>query len=258
VSTFPIDDLIPLQNRLKNHPIYASINSSKALSLFMQHHVYSVWDFMSLIKYLQGYFAPTTTPWQPSKHTTIQRFINDIVLEEESDESPSSSSNHPSYTSHFQLYTQAMEEIERDSTKRVYAFIQQVASSSFDEAKETTTIPPPSKAFMEHTFSVLKSNKPHVIAAAFALGREHIIPLMFRQLLQQLGVTQNDAKAFYYYLDRHIELDGDHHGPLSLEMLNTLCDNDPQKIQEAKESAIRAIEARIAFWDQLLEEIEAL
>ncbi|MCA9071188.1 MAG: DUF3050 domain-containing protein [Planctomycetaceae bacterium] len=41
--------LKPLQSELLNHPIYAEINSLEKLHLFMQHHVFAVWDFMSLL-----------------------------------------------------------------------------------------------------------------------------------------------------------------------------------------------------------------
>ncbi len=105
---------------------------------------------------------------------------------------------------------------------------------------------------METTFGFIESDKPHVVAAAFALGREHIIPEMFRALLDKMNISRDQAKVFHYYLDRHIELDGDHHGPMSLRMLDLLCEGDEVKIAEAEEAALVAIQARITFWDGVL------
>ena len=70
-------------------------------------------------------------------------------------------------------------------------------------------------------------------------------------------MPEAQAPAFHYYLKRHVQLDEDFHGPLSLRLLETLCGNDPQKMEEAETAAEEAICARIRFWDGVLEAIEA-
>jgi Conserved hypothetical protein len=76
---------------------------------------------MSLIKYLQYTIAPTLYPWTPKGEGDVRRFINELVLEEESDET-----NIPGeYSSHFELYHRAMEEIGAD-TSASKAFIETV------------------------------------------------------------------------------------------------------------------------------------
>ena len=226
------------------------------LTIFMQHHIYSVWDFMSLVKYLQNEIAPARTPWLPYGDAQVQRFINDIVLEEESDEGIAMEDGTPTYTSHFNLYALAMEEVKQGSNALIKEFVAKVASSSLETALETTQIPSAAKEFMETTFSFIHDDKPHVIGAAFALGREHIIPEMFRALLEEMKISREQAEVFHYYLDRHIQLDGDHHGPMSLRMLELLCEGDASKIAEAEEAALNAIKARIKFWDGVLSAIE--
>lgn len=256
MTTFPLENVKKLRKELASHPVYAAVKDMNDLTVFMQHHIYSVWDFMSLVKYLQNQIAPAQTPWMPFGDAQVQRFINDIVLEEESDEGIPLKDGTPTYTSHFNLYAQAMEEVHLGSSKLIREFISKVDSDSLEIARETVKIPSAAKEFMETTFSFIHSDKPHIIAAAFALGREHIIPEMFRALLDKMNISREEAGVFHYYLDRHIELDGDHHGPMSMRMLELLCEDDKIKIAEAEEAALDAIKARIQFWDGVLLAIE--
>jgi len=255
MNTFAFENIKDLRKKLSSHKVYSSIKSTKQLSVFMQHHVFSVWDFMSLVKYLQNALAPATTPWLPSQNSDVQRFINDIVLKEESDEAMTSKNDHTQYTSHFNLYADAMEEVEKNSSNLIRTFINKVSSQGLNEAMQSLPIPKPSLIFMQSTFEFLNSNKPHIVAAAFALGREHIIPEMFQALLEKMNIKKEQAEVFHYYLERHIELDGDEHGPMAIKMLELLCENDPIKLEEALEAAKNAIQARILFWDGVLEAI---
>jgi hypothetical protein len=252
MTIFPLENIKCLREELAQHPVYDAVKNLDDLTIFMQHHIYSVWDFMSLVKYLQNQIAPTTTPWLPHSDPMVRRFINDIVLEEESDVGLPLADGTITYTSHFELYMLAMENVKTDASKTIQTFVEEVSKKSVIHALNSVTIPQPARDFMKITFEFIASDKPHVVAAAFALGREHIIPEMFRALLQKMNITKKEATAFHYYLERHVELDSDHHGPLSLHMLELLCNNDTQKIAEAEQSAIKAIKARIAFWDGVL------
>lgn len=98
------DVIAHFKQRLEAHPVYAAVTSIGDLQCFMQHHVYSVWDFMSLIKYLQATVAPASVPWVPQGDGDVRRFINELVLEEESDEA----GDGEHFTSHFELYLSAM------------------------------------------------------------------------------------------------------------------------------------------------------
>ena len=257
MTTFPLENVKKLRKELATHPVYSAVTDMNDLTIFMQHHIYSVWDFMSLVKYLQNKIAPAQTPWTPLGDSQVQRFINDIVLEEETDEGLPLEDGTPTYTSHFNLYAQAMEEVKVGSSKPIIEFVSKVASDSFNIARATSKIPSAAEEFMETTFSFIDSDKPHVVAAAFALGREHIIPEMFRALLDKMNISREEAAVFHYYLDRHIELDGDFHGPMSMRMLELLCEDDKTKIAEAEEAALHAIKARIKFWDGVLLAIES-
>lgn len=248
-----VDIITDFKQQLENHPIYEAVSSVEDLQCFMQHHVYSVWDFMSLIKYLQSTIAPTTYPWVPQGDGNIRRFINELVLEEESDKASKANA----YSSHFELYKSAMHEIGADvlASER---FIHIVGQEGIEKALNLPSVPDPSCIFISKTFDFINSNKPHQVAAALALGREYIIPCMFRSILQKIGVNENDTPIFHYYLNRHIHLDEDFHVPLSLKLLNELCEGDAHKIQEAIDAAQSAVKARIQFWDGVLIAIQAL
>ncbi len=249
-----LDHLTPLRERLANHPIYGSLQDLDDLRIFMRHHLFSVWDFMSLTKYLQQYLAPTQVPWMPQGDPLLRRFINQLVLEEESDLAPGEGDS--GFTSHFELYLRALDEIGDDRQWAV-RFLDRVRVQGVDEALYSDLVPLPARYFTETTFAFIREDKPHEVAAALALGREQVIPDMFRRFLDlsRLGVEQ--VPCFHYYLERHIHLDGHLHGPMALRMLEILCNEDPVKGEEAETAAEEALCARIRLWDGVLEAIEA-
>lgn len=237
-----------LQSELNNHSVYKTIQDQETLRIFMQHHIFSVWDFMSLVKYLQHFIAPAKSPWGIHASKNTRRFINSIVLEEESDIGLPDKEGMATYASHFEMYCEAMSEVGATCENAV-KFSSAVQKYGFEASIELMYIPEPSRLFMRKTMSFIHTDKPHIVAAAFALGREKIIPDMFRKLLSSMNIERAQAPAFYYYLDRHIHLDEDFHAPLSLQMLNELCESNPTKLAEAEVAAKEAISARIKFWD---------
>jgi hypothetical protein len=237
-----------LRVKLEAHPIYAAVSTLDDLRVFMQHHVYSVWDFMSLIKFLQHEVAPARWPWTPGGDASVQRFINELVLEEETD---IALPGQEGFTSHYMLYLAAMREIGADADTPA-RFVQQVAEQGIEAALASGLAPAPSAAFTRTTFGFLASGKPHTVAAALALGREHVIPSMFRAFLSRMAVTDAQAPSFHYYLNRHVHLDEDFHAPLSLRLLAALCGGDADKWREAEAAAEAAVNARLQFWDGVL------
>jgi len=243
------DDFIEsLRVKLAAHPIYAAVQTLDDLRVFMQHHVYSVWDFMSLIKYLQNEIAPARWPWTPRGDASVQRFINELVLEEETD---ITLPGQEGFTSHFMLYLAAMREVGADADTPA-RFVQMAAEQGIDAALGSGLAPAPSAIFTRTTFGFIGSGKSHAVAAALALGREHVIPSMFRALLSRMAVTEAQAPSFHYYLNRHVHLDEDFHAPLSLRLLAALCGDDANKWREAEAAAEAAVNARILFWDGVL------
>ena len=246
-----LDSLTPLKEKLANHRIFERINSIQELKVFMEHHIFAVWDFMSLLKKLQIDLVPSGSPWVPNPNGNLVRFINEIVMEEESDQAYSNGAE-ISYTSHYQIYLDAMTEVGA-STETISRFVEMVKSEGINSAMQKINLPDPSRLFMSHTFKLINEGKSHEIAASFAIGRESIVPLMFKRILDQSKLEDDQVPVFRYYLVRHAELDGDHHGPMAHKLLENMSEGDPEIQQEIKEQAIKSIEQRIFFWDGVLD-----
>ncbi len=248
--------IAPLRARLAAHPLYRSIRTEPDLRLFMQSHVFAVWDFMSLLKALQSRLTCTSTPWLPTQYPASRRFINEIVLGEESDEYPlPDGTSQP--ISHFELYLQAMQEAGADPSA-ILNLIDALPSSPIYEALRNIEISRGARDFVCTTFNLIDTGKLHALASAFTFGREDLIPDMFRALVRDLSAQNNGNLAtFIWYLERHIEVDGEDHGPLSLRMVADLCGQDGQKWHEAAEAAAEALEARLALWDAILADLNA-
>ena len=237
-------ELEGLRNKLRNHALYSNLTNLKQVQAFMENHVFAVWYFMSVVKYLQNTFTRTEAPWLPPQNNAVARFINEMVLDEETDINEKGE-----VKSHFEMYLEAMEEIGAN-TEQMTAFIKRISDGhSISYALNQGNIIQTTAEFTQFTFDLIDSNKPHIVASAFTFGREDIIPDMFIEILEQADKENVKYAKLRYYLQRHIELDGDEHGPLALKMIAELCGNDDQKWSEVLLIAKKALEKRIKLWD---------
>ncbi|SQG00918.1 heme oxygenase-like protein [Paucimonas lemoignei] len=240
------DTLIRKKSALEQHAIFADIDSLEVLRCFMEVHVFAVWDFMSLTKRLQQEVTCTQLPWLPPKNPEAARLINEIVLGEESD-----NKREAGHYSHFELYLDAMREIGAN-TAQVERFVAlQAQGMHYTAALHSVNASEAAAGFVSHTLDTALNASAHRVAAAFLHGRESVIPAMFQRILNDCGITIDQAPTFRYYLQRHIDVDADEHGPAAERLLATLVGGDPQRQREALQSAIAAIDSRIALWDRL-------
>lgn len=237
--------LLPTRQRLLAHGIYQQLHTLDDLRQFMAHHVFAVWDFMSLLKALQRDLTCVTLPWVPTPNPATRRLINEIVLEEESDLDPQ---GRP--TSHFELYLRAMRECGADTAPIERLLAALAAGESVAAALEAAGAPASVRQFVNNTFATIGTGQPHAVAAAFTYGREDLIPDMFRQLVGRLQAQfPGQLDTFIYYLDRHIQLDEEVHTPLAQKMVRELCANNLQHWQTALQVGQRSLEARQCLWD---------
>jgi len=240
-------ELEPLRAELLAHRIYRDVDSVARLRVFMQVHVFAVWDFMCLAKRLQRDLTCTDVVWRPPARPSLARFANEIILAEESDHDLDGA---PS--SHLEMYLAAMDEVGA-STAQFRRFLAALAErGNVADALLVAEVPSWLQSFVGRTVDCARSDDLVAVMAAFLFGREDLIPAMFERLGQFWRVPSTAAPHFVYYLERHIELDGDHHGPMAAAALDDLAGQSPAALRDAARAARRALSSRLELWDGAL------
>lgn len=247
---FEIDEHIELatvRRQLLEHSIYERVNNEERLRAFMNAHVFAVWDFMSLAKRLQRELTCVDVLWMPPKYPVAARLINEIILSEESDFGPDGAP-----LSHLDLYLAAMREVGAD-VETFSLFCRLIESgTSPQQAMLQVGVPGYVQAFVTNTLHIALDGSLEEVLAYFFFGREDVIPGMFVRLLASLP-EQGNLASFTHYLRRHIELDGDEHGPAAQRMLGGYIQGDEALRIRVAEAAAAAVQARI----ELLSGIES-
>jgi hypothetical protein len=241
-----MQQLEALSAALGSHPLYEALDSPAALRIFCERHVFCVWDFMSLLKSLQRDLTCVSVPWTPAPDPEATRLINEIVLGEESD-----AFGDGRHGSHFEWYLEAMDEIGADSSavRRMVAGIR--AGEPLESALGDDAISADASAFVRVTFGFV--NAPlHVRAAVFFYGREQLIPRMFTAMVANLERDGLRCSRLRAYLTRHVEVDGEQHGPLAHALLDRLFDGRAERITNGIQAAVCSLDARRRLWDTTL------
>lgn len=239
----------PLRQQIIHHKVYSVIQNIEDLNTFMQYHVYAVWDFMSLLKALQNNLTCTSVPWFPKGSADTRHLINEIVVGEESDVDEAGNRK-----SHFELYLDAMQQSGADVAS-IHTFIKHVQQTgNFETSFAKAGSPEAVRQFVNFTFQTINSQKAYLQAAIFTFGREDLIPGMFIALVRDIHQNfPESVSTFKYYLERHIEVDGDHHSHLALQMTAHLCGDNESFWKEAEEATLSSLQKRIDLWDGVYE-----
>ena len=245
------ESINPLTDNIVHHKLYSAIEDIQDMRIFMQYHVYAVWDFMSLLKSLQKNLTCVNVPWFPVGDADTRYLINEIVTGEESDVDLNGIRK-----SHFEMYLDAMDQCGAD-TSGIKVFIASLQTgSNLKDAFRIAKTPAAAQDFVNFTFEIINSNKTHLQSAIFTYGREDLIPGMFVSILNDIDRNFPDSiSIFKYYIERHIEVDGDHHSNLAIQMTDNLCGEDENKWDEALVSIKEALAKRINLWDGVFNEI---
>ena len=238
-----------LKHRITTHPLFANKLESKHICKFMESHIFAVWGFMSILKSLQKMITPNNLPWIPNKNTKngLVNFVNEIILCEESDYIEGIG-----FISHFEIYLLAMKSMGA-KTDQLDKLTSSITDNGYNEKYldnivATTEV----KSFLKYDLEVSINGTLPEIVGAFTLGREKVIPNMFGYILPAIKETST-SKYLITYLERHIDIDGDRHGPLSMKLLNSSCDRE--QLSHAYAAAIKSLELRLLVWDRVYEDI---
>jgi hypothetical protein len=243
-----IDRVAPARQALVTHPVYDSIQSVDDINTFMSYHVFAVWDFMCLLKELQRRLSCVEVPWLPVGDPYLRRLVNEIVVSEETDEDGLGG-----FAAHFELYLDAMDQCGAER-RVIDEFLRRLrVREDVRSALRAAGAPPAARRFCQDTFAVIRSGSLPAVAAAFTLSREDVVPVMFKNIVDRLRVTElRRYDRFVYYLDRHVAVDSDSHGPMAFEMINRICGDDATRWGEAEDAARLTIESRCCLWDSAL------
>ena len=241
----------PLRQEIINHQVYSAIKNIDDIKLFMKYHVFAVWDFMSLLKSLQNNLTCTSIPWVPVGSAETRYLINEIVVGEESDIDLDGQR-----ISHFELYLNAMRQCGAYTTT-IDNFIESIRSNTpINDSLINSNTPKEAADFVNYTFEIINSNKSYLQSAIFTFGREDLIPGMFISMIKEIHKNfPDEISIFKYYIERHIEVDGDHHSHLALQMTSNLCGDNDVYWNEVEYAVKKALEHRIKLWDGAYNEI---
>ncbi len=242
------EQIKPYQDALYQHPINQFIQSHDDLAVFMQHHIFAVWDFMSLVKKLQSELTCVSQPWVPKGSAQVRFLINEIVLGEESD-----IDQHGQVISHFELYLRAMQELSIPPSPILDSFLRASSIQELLLLISQSELADSIKQFLTFTFESIANRPIEEIAAIFTFGREDLIPGMFQLIVDQLKRdAPQQVETLVYYLERHIEVDGDHHSQLAYQMMEELCGDNETKWNRATQAAIESLQVRKVLWDGIV------
>ncbi len=237
---------------LLNHPLYEQLIDVDSLRIFMEHHVWAVYDFMCMAKRLQSAFTTTSFPWKPPRVPELARLMNEIILGEESDVRPDGSAS-----SHLELYLEAMEEVGA-STTPIKRFLQALdAGRTWQGSLQNCGAPKAGTQFAQETLQAVENESLAFIAGAFTFGRENLLPDLFLQFVRHLDQSHpGKFLDLVYYFQRHIEVDGEEHGPLAIKMLEKTVEAGQGTAVDAFEGAQAELVKRCSLWDSILEIIQ--
>jgi len=243
-----------VRQELIDHDAFTWVDNLEKARVFMESHVWAVWDFMVLLKGLQRELTCVDTYWVPKGDPEVRRLINEIVFGEESDVDQNGNA-----ISHFELYLQAMGEAGAN-TDPILTFIDDLKNDVDPKlALRQSNAPEGAKKFVLSTLEIVERANASEMAAVFTFGREDLIPDMFIEIVQNLKERFPEKLAlFTYYLERHIEVDGEVHGALAERMVTELCKDERKLWDRALESSKAALSHRINLWSSVIERYEVL
>ena len=235
----------PLRDQLREHPLYISIREKEDLQIFMEGHVFAVWDFASLINGLRSRLTHLGDHSGLDNQSLLALLEAIINRGSEGADKP------------FGLFSDYREAMQRAGagTFEIDDLVNRVRTGTPPErAILDSKLPGYVVQFLDHTFSILRESNPVVMAATFAFGRGGLIPDIFSRLIdKRIGEGDDSLSGLQAYFDGYIEVGSTENAPLIARLITHLCGDDLNAWSECLRAADDALRARIALWNGIHE-----
>lgn len=232
-----------LMEELRAHPLCTGFVSLDDVRIFMENHVFAVWDSMTLLKSLQTRYTGSRFPWIPAKHPGICQLINRWILQEESDERAGG-------FSHFEWYLEAMEQAG-GNVEPILRLLRSV-DSGLDSDEIWQRVPVGVSHFVRRTLSIAQYAPDHIVATEYLVGRKHFTAELLPSFLSGLEIEdRKEITVLLEYLKRHLPSHGEESDVDVQEILMEACGDQPDRMSECTQTAIKTLQCRLVFWNDI-------
>ncbi|MBA4542783.1 MULTISPECIES: DUF3050 domain-containing protein [Thermoactinomyces] len=250
MKTLETQSLQAARKEILTHALLSHLHTEGNVRIFMKHHIFVVWVYMSLLKKLQQSFTCVSLPWLPRTNASFARFLNELAVWEETDKDGKGN-----YASHFEIYFQAMEEMKAD-TNPIETYLQMLQAGYHPvESLFQSEIPPSAADFTKQCLELAGNGQLHEVASAFCYGYEYLVPELYARLAKSFSKI-SVSERLIYFLNRHTQISSNKRAPIAENLLLTLCGEDPVKIGQAEKVAHATLAAWRGVLDGILAEIK--
>jgi hypothetical protein len=159
--------------------LYSCIKTEDDFRVFMENHIFTIWDYMSLLKALENSFRNDSLPWFPSRNAKSLKTLHEVVCQEEF-----ASDGKGEIKSNFEMYLETMEEIGANTSDILNVLSHARSIDIIQEALTLSNNNVESSYYTRFIYNIIKSGKPHLMATVLALSKETSFPSLFAENLK--------------------------------------------------------------------------
>jgi hypothetical protein len=242
-----LQKVLPAQDKILNHQVYKEIENLDDLNLFLEYHVFFVWDQMSSLKAMQKDLTCMNVPWVPKRSPQTRKYINELVLNAEGNDLISET-----VLSEYESYLELMRESDADSSsiERLEKSINR--GENFKDLLDHLDMPKVVKSYLDFTYKTIESKDAHKIAANFVFGKQSLIPHRLVKLLNELNKKfPVDLSLQIKYFESKVMKETGKIEDVAKKIFEELCGHDEEKWDDVAEVAERTLERRLQLWDDI-------
>ncbi|KOY51772.1 DUF3050 domain-containing protein [Polaribacter dokdonensis] len=235
---FIIENLDSSSYQTCNLELYSSIENKKDVKSFMENHIFAIWDYMSLMRALENNLRDNSVPWFPSNNGKNLKILYKILDEEEYTIDASGS-----VKSYFEMYLEAMEEIGANTSDILNILSHSKTINLIDEALNLTGMNIESFYYTRFIYTIIKSQKPHLMAIVFALSKELVSKVLILEDFCRKDFSNKYDKTLFL-INKLKAVNSKNYNSNAFKLASDFIGEDPQKLMEAKRAALNCVRYR--------------